>query len=117
MSRPVDVEGAFVELLEDASTKVPNPRPVGFTRVTRAGGDRVNVGQSRVRLLVESWDVNSLAAFDRSADAWEAISGTQQTQVGDVWVSRVELTEPVNFPDDDLPRYQFVAQLTVALGG
>ena len=49
---PVDVEAVAVGLLPGpVSTRVPNPRPDEFTRVTRAGGNPINLVQSNVRLL------------------------------------------------------------------
>lgn len=112
---PVDVEGLLVGILPGASTRVPKQRPNDFTRVTRAGGTTLNIVQSRPRVLVECWGSTSEAAFARAATAYRAIADLARKTTAGVWVAEVELTEPVNFPDDDRPRYQFVAQLTTSL--
>lgn len=115
---PADVEAlAHAILPPPAGTRLPNPRPAEFTRVTRAGGSTVNLVLSAPRLLVECWAPTSTAAFDRAREAWAAFHAIEGTTVAGVWVARVELTEPVNFEDPSTtsPRYQFVAQLTTAL--
>lgn len=115
---PADLEAVVVGLLAGpVSTKIPNPRPAEFTRVTRAGGAPINLVQSNARLLVECFADDSVSAFDRARAAWAALWAAQRSTVGGAWIARVEMTEPVNFPDDitGLARYQFVAQLTASL--
>lgn len=111
MLGPVDIEAAYADLL-DVNTHTPT------RRVSRTGGPGpLNVVQSAVRLLVECYGADSVAAFNNAAQAWALINANQGAFVGDIWVSRVELTEPVNNPDPatDSDRYQFVAQPTVSL--
>lgn len=115
---PVDIEGALIGVVAaPASTRIPNPRPAAFTRITRAGGTDLNVVMSRPRVLVECFAGSSTAAFERAAEAYAAIRDLLRTTAGGVWFAEVELTEPVNFPDDatGMARYQFVAQLTTSL--
>lgn len=120
---PVDIEGAVVTLLNAAltppvATRVPTPRPASCVRVTRAGGQRTNLIQSTPRVLVECWAPSSTAAFDLAALAWGALDGAADSFITPaVYVTRIELTEPVNFPDPDTtsPRYQFIAALTTSL--
>ena len=111
MLGPVDIETAYVDLL-DALTHDP------ARRVSRTGGPGpLNVVQSAVRLLVECYGPDSVAAFDNAREAWGLIWANQRTSVGGIWIARVELTEPVNNPDpaSDSDRYQFIAQPTVSL--
>lgn len=117
---PVDIEGAVVSVLgAGAATRVPNPRPDGpLIRVTRAGGVTVNLIQSAPRVLVECWDDDEVAAFDLARLAYARLwAAADSFLTPDVYVTRIELTEPVNFPDPDTnkPRYQFVAALTTSL--
>ena len=120
MTRVVaDVEAALVSLLgPDAGTRVPNPRPAEWTRVTRAGGTRLNIVQSRPRILVECWGPSSVAAFGRIQECYRRLAACEGSAVGGVFVSEVVLDDPVNFPDPAYPkeaRYQLVAQLTTSL--
>lgn len=115
---PVDVEAAVATLLGGATRVPTNLRSsLPFTRILRVGGDSVTLVQVRTRLTVECWAASEIEAFAAARKAWARLYNAADSFVGDVWVSRVELTDPVNLPDveADLPRYQFVAQLTVAL--
>lgn len=121
---PPDIEGAVVTLLDagtsaDVSTAVPNPRPAGpMIRVTRAGGSGRNLIQSTPRVLVECWDADEVAAFNLARLAYARLwAAADSFLVPGVYVTRIELTEPVNFPDPDTdqPRYQFIAALTTSL--
>lgn len=116
---PADVEVALVAFLPGpVATHVPNPRPTAFTRVTRAGGDRQNLIQGVTRVLVECFAVDEGDAFAGAQAAWGLLGQAAQSYLSDgVWCSRVQLTDPVNFPDPDtkLPRFQFIASLTLSL--
>ena len=121
--KPVNVEAALVARLRSVlsvqvGTRVPSSRPDRFVVLSRAGGDRSNLVQSTPRVLVECWGTTDAAAWSLVQDAWaavDAVDGEALTQ--GVWVARVDLTEPVNYPDDATasPRYQFIATLTVNL--
>lgn len=118
MLAPVDVEGAVCDLL-GGSTRVPInlKASLPFVRVLRVGGQQSSVVQSQARVTVECWAGDEVAAFDQTRKSWARLWAVQHSFMGSVWVSRVELTDPVNLPDVEagLPRYQFIAQLTVAL--
>jgi hypothetical protein len=114
---PVDTEAVLTSALgANVGTKVPRTRPAFFTRVVRSGGTQQNLRLSTSRLTVECWAPTEVGAFSRAAEAWRACRALEGATTGGVYVAEVELTDPVNFPDDDgSPRYQFVAQLTYAL--
>lgn len=119
---PPDVEKAFVTYLNAAltppvSTRVPNPRPASFVRVQVIGGEVPNVALDGPRLLVECWAANQSAAWSLARQAWSAVAETRAAWAGEVWVSSVDLSRPVNLPDPDTasPRYQFTADLRVAM--
>jgi hypothetical protein len=115
---PVDVEAAVGTFL-GAGTRVPvdvNGKPNGV-RVLRVGGQQTTLIQGATRLTVECWAGDEVAAFDLARRCWARLWSKQHDFIGAMWVSRVELTDPVNLPDVEAgrSRYQFVAQLTVAL--
>lgn len=122
---PVDIEAAAVTHLKPrlggagVATRIPNPMPATFTRVTRAGGSARNLIQADARLLVECFADNDVAAFDLARLAYAHLWAAAGTFLAPgVWVDRVELTDPVNFPDPTAAkksRYQFVAQMTASL--
>lgn len=119
---PPDVEKAFIAYLNAAltppvSSRVPNPRPASFVRVQVIGGDTLAVVIDAPRLLVECWAADQGAAFALARQAWARMSETRAAWVGEVWVSSVNLSRPVNFPDPDTtsPRHQFTADLRVAM--
>lgn len=119
MLGPVDVEGEVVTLLTGAAdsvgTEVPNPRTDTIIRVTRAGGSARNAMQADVRLLIECWAADSVAAFNLAATAYARLR--DRYGPADVWGGRAGLADPVNFPDPDTesPRYQFVATILTDL--
>ena len=121
--RPVNVEAALVAHLRSAlsvqvGTRVPATRPAKFVVLSRAGGEVSNLVQSSPRMLVECWGATDSEAWALARDTWAAVADTDgRALTQGVWVARVELTEPVNYPDDATasPRYQFIATLTVNL--
>lgn len=125
MPRPIPVEQALVAYLgpkvtpATVATKVPQTRPAAFVKVTRAGGDVLSIGQSRVRVLFECWASTDSAAWTLAGTTWGAVwdaDDPDEIHPG-VEVMEVELSEPVNYPDlaSGSPRYQFLASLTVNL--
>jgi hypothetical protein len=119
---PVDIEGAFVtylnaELTPPVMTRIPNPRPATHVRVQVVGGDVPALVFEQPRLLVECWAATSTAAAALARQAWAEIQATRGTFVGDAFVLATNLGRPVNFPDPDStsPRYQFTADLRVAM--
>lgn len=122
--KPARLEQALVAYLSSVgapvSTRVPNPRPASFVRVTRTGGFRSNTGQSQPRILIECWGGSDSAAWALVEKTWPLIASSDepdQIAPGVEVMSVDDLGEPVNFPDvsSGSPRYQFTAQLTVNL--
>ena len=120
------VEQAFVAYLENGSgfrtsTRVLNPRPAQFVRVTRTGGSSpVGLVVGRPTLLVECWGGagNDASAWAVAAAVWPLCNVPHPVQVSaSAWASRIEATEPVNFPDSlsGCSRYQFIVTPTVRL--
>lgn len=119
---PPDVEKAFVGYLNNllapqVSTRVPNPRPASFGRVQVVGGDAPSVALDAPRLLFEFWGADQGAAWTLAREAWAHVAATRAQWVGDVFVLSLTQSRPVNFPDPDTasPRYQFTADLRVAM--
>lgn len=122
MIEPAPVEQAYIAhlnaaLAEPVSTRVPASRPAAFVRLTRTGGQRRSVVLADSNLLVECWGSTETLAWDLCRRAWSLVAATEHSTVGPVWVNRVRLTDPVNFPDSasGSPRYQFIVTATVAL--
>lgn len=123
MLAPVDLEAPVAAYLTgrlgaEVSTRVPNPRPATFVRITRAGGQARNLVQSDVRLLVECWAPDETSAFDLARYAYAYLWAAAFTTLGEVRIQAIELTEPVNYPDPTIPdqdRYQFIATATCSL--
>jgi hypothetical protein len=119
---PVDIEAAFVghlnaELTPPVSTRVPNPRPASHVRVQVVGGSVLNVAMEQPRLLIECWAATQGAAVALARQAWAQVQATRGTFVEAAFVVSVDASRPVNFPDPDTssPRYQFTADLRVAM--
>jgi hypothetical protein len=119
---PVDLESAFVtflnaELTPPVSTRVPNPRPASHVRVQVVGGTVDNIAFESPRLLVECWAATQAAAVALARQAWAQVQATRGTFVGAAFILSTNLSRPVGFPDPDTtsPRYQFTADLRVAM--
>lgn len=117
------VEQAFVTYLSPAGfhvgTRVPNPRPTQFVKVTRTGGPQPNMTISEPTLLVECWGATDALAWAVAAAVWPLCHVPHAVQLSTaVWASRIEATEPVNFPDptSGASRYQFIVTPRVRLG-
>ena len=118
--KPGRVEQATVAYLAGplalpVGTRIPEPRPAQFLRVTRAGGNRRNLVQSNVRLLVECWGATDALAWDACERSWQLMDALESTPT--MTVARVTLADPVNYPDSlsGSPRYQYLADLIVNL--
>lgn len=111
--KPTDIEAhvrsTLLALGDPVVTKVPNPRPSRFIRVSAAGGGRANLVQSRPFVIVECWAADTVAASDLASDAW----GRIETAYG----PDVPMTMPTDFPDPESgqARYQFTAQPVIDL--
>lgn len=120
------IEQALVSFLTTAttyptSTKIPNPRPARFIRVTRTGGTSRNLAQSDPSVLVECWGTTETDAWAVAKAVWEAL---QPTRLGAylspaVFVCQADVAEPVFYPDAATasPRYQFLYTPTVITEG
>ena len=122
MLAPVDVEAAFVSYLNGVltppvATRVPKERPASFVRVQVVGGNVDNVAFEAPRLLVECWGGTQGEAVALARSAWAHIAASRGTFVGSAFVLSANVSRPVNFPDPDTssPRYQFTADLRVAM--
>lgn len=123
--RPAPLEQALVAHLRPllgvpVSTRVPSSRPDRFLLVSRTGGTRSNLGQSRPVILVEAWAKTDGDSWALASDAYNALDALpyQDEPLGTgVYVADCDLADPVNYPDSQsgTPRYQFVATLTVNL--
>ena len=117
------VEQALVTYLSPAGfhvgTRVPKSRPDQFVKVTRTGGPAARMTISEPTLLVECWGATDALAWAVAAAVWPLCQIPHAVQLSPaVWASRIEATEPVNFPDSTsgAPRYQFIVTPRVRLG-
>jgi hypothetical protein len=121
-----NVESAAIKILDadtaitaDVSSRVPNPRPASLIRVTRIGGDQLNMVQERAILLIECWGATQQQAWDLTAAAYKALQGRDPLEYNGIELSQRSCSSPVNYPDPSTtsPRYQFQLQTTVNLKG
>lgn len=124
MARPIDIEAGAVTLLTSATgkpwaTRIPNPRPTVFGKVSRIGGVRPNLILEAPLLLVECWAGDEVAAFDLCADAWAVFDQLSREGgwLGAAWVAECDPASPISYYDSStgLPRFQFTVNLTVSL--
>lgn len=121
-----DVEAALVAHIRSVlSTRnvsahvgktVPNPRPTRLVRVTRKGGPRRNLVTDSPLVVVEAWDVDTVASFDLGSLVEAIVLSSSGSFIGtkSVWVNDVASVGGLSFfpdPDTSLPRYQFTVQL------
>lgn len=121
---PPDIEQLLVAHLKrrlaplHVGTKVPNPTPDAFIRVSSTGGTSRDIARLTMTVLFESWGARQGAASDNAARLWaEVVALDGEWLSEDVWVSRAHAAVPTNFPDrtTSLARYQFMASLLVNL--
>lgn len=121
---PPDVVAGVVRFLSehgvDARTRVPVKRVAGMVRVSRVGGVPENIYQDRPRILVEVWDVDQPASFDRCRAIWGLIAAidSQDALPGLVTHHIEPATMPLQFPDDlapDMDRHQFEIEAHVRM--
>lgn len=110
-----DVEALFLTLLAPlgrVATKVPNPRPDTFIRVSSAGGD----GQrftDEVSILVEAWAPDTVSASRLAREARNVLHQARFDVVDGWQLYGIDSAYPVNFPDEVSERYQFLANVRV----
>lgn len=115
------VEQSLVAYLREVtgkrfSTRVPADRPDEFGVIARAGGSRRNLVQSDVMIQAQIWGSESVNPWPLTKVAWEALARADEVELPHgLVVMRLNLTEPVNYPDEatGTPRYVFVFQPTV----
>lgn len=124
MTRPHDVESAAIAALSSLTgvrwaTRVPDPRPDIFGRLTRIGGVQQNLVIEAPLLLVECWALDEVTAFDLAADAYGFFMklGREGGWLGEAWVAQSRPASPItNYdPATDLPRFQFTVNLSVSM--
>lgn len=95
-------------------SRIPNPRPAEFIRVSRVGGTRRNQVTDAGLVVVEAWATSEADAADLGEAARSLVHSLEQTTVGGYWVRRVrEIGGLQSYPDGptNTPRYQFTAQI------
>ncbi len=124
MATVVNVEAALVAWVSvglvgvRVSIGVDNPRPDRFVRVRRIGGTRLNLAEEAALVLVECWGSSALDAFTLAQAAWARMDESEGVSIADgVWVDSAGLSSPIANadPDSGQDRYQFTANMTIAL--
>lgn len=114
-TRPAPLEQDFVAWAEpllsgvQVGTRLPASLPAKFLRVIRGAGTRRNVAQSGPSLVIEAWGATDADAWALASDVWALLTDPQLDRIGSTWLSDVDVSEPVNFPDAESrrPRYVF----------
>ena len=111
-----DVEGIVIKLLEPLgvrrATKIPNPRPVEFIRVSLTGGSGGLV-LDVPSVLVECWADSTVRAGELARQARSLLIDSQ-FDVVDWWqVYGIDCAYPAYYPDETSDRYQFPANVRV----
>lgn len=109
------------DLAAPVSSRVPNPRPARFVKVTAAGGTLTGVASASALVLVECWAADEVAAHDLAeacATEMRAATRSQDPIAAGVWIGGTDdaVSIPVNFPDPltSSARFQFTASLYLA---
>lgn len=89
-------------------TRMPNPRPARFLKVTRAGGRR-EYGIDHALLIVECWATNEGQAERDALDVDSFLRDVNQSRIISAWTG----STIAYFPDPDVPdhRYQVTGTL------
>ena len=110
-----DIEALFLEILAPVgrvSTKVPNPRPDTFIRVSLAGGDGERFFDE-VSILVEAWAPDTVSASRLARVARHTLHRARFDVVDGWQFYGIDSAYPVYFPDEVSERYQFLANVRV----
>lgn len=110
-----DVEALFLKVLKPlgrVSTKVPNPRPDTFIRVSSAGGAGERFFDD-ASILVEAWAPSTVAASDLARAARNLLHESRFDVVDGWQLYGIDSAYPVYFPDETSERYQFLANVRV----
>lgn len=114
-----DVEALLVRVLGPllgvpVSTRVPNPRPDSFVRVSRVGGSRRDLITDQALVVVEGWALTEPEASALTARAQAYVFALAQTSHDGDYVRAVRDAGGLrSFPDPltESPRYQFTVQI------
>ena len=111
-----DVEGIVIKLLEPLgvrrATKIPNPRPAEFIRVSLTGGSGGLI-LDVPSVLVECWAGSTVRAGKLARDARSLLIDSR-FDVVDWWqVYGIDCAYPAYYPDETSDRYQFPANVRV----
>lgn len=118
---------AFLDALltEPVASRVPNPRPVAFVRVSLVGGAQTDLVRARPRVLIEAYADKPVTAWKLAAKCWGALEGREElvlpaieaAGVPEIELGPRDLSLPVNYPDPTTSqdRYQFTVEANVNL--
>lgn len=98
----------------DVATKVPNPRPDLFVKVSRTGGARRDLAYREARLTFECWALNETDASGLAELGYAHMCAAQAETINGAFVRKVTTTGvPVYFEDPvaQRPRYQFTVAI------
>ena len=110
-----DVEALVLKILQgigDVSTKVPNPRPDEFVRVSLAVGSGDDFLDS-VSVIVEAWAPTTVRASLLARDARRRLHDARFDVVDGWQIYGINAAYPACYPDEVSERYQFLANLRV----
>lgn len=120
-----ELEQGLVEFVEtrtgaSASTRVPRDRgELPFVVLSRSGGGDRNLVQSDPTVLFEIWGSREHNPWPLTKQVWELVRRMDEEEnlPRGLQVSRVNLSSPVNFPDEatESPRYTFIFNPTLNL--
>lgn len=98
--------------------EIPEPRPLKFYVVSRAGGVQSNPKFDSPRILVECWAEDSAAAEEMAIDASQAFRNAPGRFFGEAFIHGWDNEQgPTDFNDPDITdrrRCQFFGDLLIA---
>ena len=131
---PPDAEALLVQHLRargyDAQSELPISNPdaehsidPGSVRVTRTGGDLRSAShevQDSAQVLIETWDVHAVAAWDRIVRVWAELRIVQEqgSDLSGSMIYDLDLQVPRLLDDDRAPElhhYQFLVTALLPL--
>lgn len=122
---PRDVEADIILELDNlnisASTLVPDDVEPGTVRISRIGGDLVySDNQDKPLIVVEVWEANAPAAFDRAREVYAAFKVIEWrgTIRGGLSVTGMDIQTPRALDDPNQPslyHVQFTVQFVIEL--
>lgn len=110
-----DVEALFLTILKPlarVATRIPNPRPDTFIRVSLAGGEGERFFDE-ASVIVEAFAPTSVAASNLARNARHVLHEARFDAVDGWQFYGIDSAYPVNFPEETSERYQFLANVRV----